>query len=747
MIAAGKKIFNGKMDRQVLRTAIYVAFVSLLLGCLVLIVIYRISLRQIKNISQQMAFAQTERIWETLDFQIGTLDNISIEFSLDPDVAMLANEKNVSTSIYYKTLFGITNRMRKYDTLHPLIDTIYIYLTDSGRVIADSSSSYKAYQDVLNITDNSISVIGLHLADDNPAIYDADGKPLPMDQVIRIVRKPWQNAGNYYCVITIQKNSLTMLAEEALADVNGIFWVYDENGSLVFTNAGVDTEGIFTAEKGMEKIDNEWYMLNEVRSDYTNWRIVTAIPNDSFFIGYRNMQIVVGVLFAIVSLLSLSLGFAVAVHASRPLRQLYENIRSRAGGASKTERRYTDRISELAFIYENILDDRKNMKQALEINMPQLRERFLISLLSGESHEDTVLWERMQFIGVVFPYDRFLVAIVDLNMRLKDEQENQYSETELLRISIERTMEEAAQVYSFQYAPGRIVVILNHPGTDTTAVFAGLSGFSGEKQIRNVGVSTSGTGISELPWLFLEAEQTLNYADFFGPGEIICYENINDIPTVQPVYPFDLEQRLLASIRACDEKELQNTVGETGDYLQNKVKTDSYVKRQILRYLAGSVEHLLGELDAFSEEDAKELNRQMDTLDLTGCLSLLEDLSRKAVGAMKVKREGKSQELVNRAFAYIDEHYAEEVTVDDIAASLYISVPYLYKLFKQECDISPMAYLIQVRLQNAAERLRETNQPIGNIALSCGFESIQSFNRQFKKNYGCPPSQYRQNHG
>ena len=55
----------------------------------------------------------------------------------------------------------------------------------------------------------------------------------------------------------------------------------------------------------------------------------------------------------------------------------------------------------------------------------------------------------------------------------------------------------------------------------------------------------------------------------------------------------------------------------------------------------------------------------------------------------------------------------------------------------------PMRYLAQQRLQAAAERLRNSSEPISRIAFKVGYESEAAFNRAFKREFGVPPSSWR----
>lgn len=96
------------------------------------------------------------------------------------------------------------------------------------------------------------------------------------------------------------------------------------------------------------------------------------------------------------------------------------------------------------------------------------------------------------------------------------------------------------------------------------------------------------------------------------------------------------------------------------------------------------------------------------------------------------------------ARSYINLHYAERITLDDLARSLSINKFYLQKLFKRSIGLSPNEYLIHTRLTRAKQLLRTTANPINQISMDVGFNNIGHFISLFKRYEGITPSAYRQ---
>ena len=98
---------------------------------------------------------------------------------------------------------------------------------------------------------------------------------------------------------------------------------------------------------------------------------------------------------------------------------------------------------------------------------------------------------------------------------------------------------------------------------------------------------------------------------------------------------------------------------------------------------------------------------------------------------------------IKKALLFIEQNYAEDITIDDIAQSAGISVSTCLRLFSTVLDTTPVQYLIRHRLQKAADELRRAGgKTIAEIAYACGFSDASYFNRCFRKAYAMTPSQY-----
>lgn len=98
---------------------------------------------------------------------------------------------------------------------------------------------------------------------------------------------------------------------------------------------------------------------------------------------------------------------------------------------------------------------------------------------------------------------------------------------------------------------------------------------------------------------------------------------------------------------------------------------------------------------------------------------------------------------VARAQHYIEQHYMESITVERMANLGYMSKTSFNRRFKKEVGITPIEYLIEVRIKMAKLMLKRKENQITDIALRCGFGSSAHFSSCFQKHVGLAPSKYR----
>lgn len=98
---------------------------------------------------------------------------------------------------------------------------------------------------------------------------------------------------------------------------------------------------------------------------------------------------------------------------------------------------------------------------------------------------------------------------------------------------------------------------------------------------------------------------------------------------------------------------------------------------------------------------------------------------------------------VLRAIAYMERHFFEKLTIEQIADEVNLSEYYFSRLFRRCTSMSPHAYLVNLRITMARQLLTGSQKSVERIAEECGFHSTTNFIRSFREHVGCTPKQFR----
>ena len=101
-----------------------------------------------------------------------------------------------------------------------------------------------------------------------------------------------------------------------------------------------------------------------------------------------------------------------------------------------------------------------------------------------------------------------------------------------------------------------------------------------------------------------------------------------------------------------------------------------------------------------------------------------------------------AQDYVLRAKNYMESNYMNEITVSQMAKFLGLDRSYFSSLFRAQTGSSPLNYLIDVRLQRAAELIAVYGYRPGEAAAGAGYRDSCNFSRMFKRRFGVSPSAY-----
>ena len=205
---------------------------------------------------------------------------------------------------------------------------------------------------------------------------------------------------------------------------------------------------------------------------------------------------------------------------------------------------------------------------------------------------------------------------------------------------------------------------------------------------------------------------------FIFPGELVSYVSDEQNPWLYRWIGFkgNDAERLLAQLGIS----AHTPVIEAGDFRR-------------VRTLYGAIERTLRMAPAGCDLTAGGYMRL-----------LLGEYARERIPHPEDRKEGSKgiQQQVEQAIRWLTLQYSQPISIESMSQTLGYHRTHLSKMFKQYTGMSPMAFLLKIRMERAKILLHE-DLTIEQIASSVGFSDPLYFSKQFKKWHGCSPSEYR----
>lgn len=262
-----------------------------------------------------------------------------------------------------------------------------------------------------------------------------------------------------------------------------------------------------------------------------------------------------------------------------------------------------------------------------------------------------------------------------------------------------------------------------------------------------IGVGAEKSRFEDIRISILESYRSVCNRLKYGTGRLIFFEDVTEDEGI------DLDQKI---------KNIQ-------DEFINVIDTySSDAMVQIIRKTMDSIErermdmteyYELSEkiVDTFlSHIDIETTNQSFTKRDIMGKIQHARDVFqlRKVLTSelktimecMKESKEMQSIRPIRVAVDYIENHYANKLSLDDMAALVDLNPVYFSTLFKKETGVNFSSYLTRIRMEHAKQALVETNDTIAAIGMQVGYEDQKYFSQAFKKAVGIKPAVYRKMH-
>lgn len=258
--------------------------------------------------------------------------------------------------------------------------------------------------------------------------------------------------------------------------------------------------------------------------------------------------------------------------------------------------------------------------------------------------------------------------------------------------------------------------------------------------------------LSELQMSYQTAQEAMTKRYIYGKGEVILYNDLKKFADGEPYsyYPVEIEKQIINSILDNDYAGVNKAISALFAQIQERPYLDEKHIRVIGVRLAMGIIKAIGVNDSFKDD----LNSQVyeclllgfsDAITLDEYLKKLREFYKNLIDMRLEKKKNKNNELIEKTLSYVDKHFKDNITVEDVAEYIGVTSAHLGRIFKNEKLDTVQNYLLKKKMEYAKELLENTNEKISDIAVKVGYLTVAGFNRTFKMYYGAAPNNFRKN--
>lgn len=395
-------------------------------------------------------------------------------------------------------------------------------------------------------------------------------------------------------------------------------------------------------------------------------------------------------------------------------------------------------------------------QRAIRSDEKNLRQAFLQDLVGRRNKE--VLTQPLDRINREFHYHfepgEFSIAILKLDGRVCDEEKNVRFMAEKVQAAAGKLLNGYVMEAELTELNGFHFFLLNYDPDDRMQIRRQMKALLSEIRVqgdilKNLAVTMAlGEGVGRLSEIGISLknarllieerllggtgklmEGSIDSGESFADSESFAKFNDRISHTLESLDPFALREELIyLKTKMLASKEISGH-----EILQ-------MTKEICNQYLFFMKKYRLPVEENFMENFSISADNCADATELFDYLTRRLTSSYEKASRLKRQDENRPIRLVKK---YVEEHFGEPLTLEEVSQIADLSPTYLSTLFKKDTGITFLEYLSKVRMDMAKKLLKETNDTVADICGKVGYSDVRYFTKSFTKYAGLKPKEYR----
>jgi YesN/AraC family two-component response regulator len=390
-------------------------------------------------------------------------------------------------------------------------------------------------------------------------------------------------------------------------------------------------------------------------------------------------------------------------------------------------------------------------------NLEDLKHHFTLNVLTGKLKESDIR-DKLAELSFRFPSDRWIVVLFQIdnfyNYMLSMKQNDRFLMDKTIYNSIKWTFMTSYSCYPAKVEPEKVAILISMPeGTNEGAMQQRLEHTICylQKEIEDncgltvcAGISRVHEGLNHAQTGYHEALKAMSFKAIYGKRSIIRYADIAAGKSDTLVSPSSDIDKLCHLIKEGKQDEF---VTALHSMLQGLLREDRFSIDRVNAFFSNvlygivkvTLEHRLELADTLREDVFMNMYSREFVQDKAGYVCRIAE----AVSAHIMATRGSHNKTVRLVLDHIDAHFDKPLSLTTISATFGINSSYISTLMKQELGYGFIEHVNQLRIKKALELLENPNLAIKTVSEMCGYDTVHSFIRNFKKLHLFTPSEYR----
>lgn len=753
-------------NRSLFRKLLLSYLVSVLIPTLLIVSVYAYTNKEdIQTQIEQNSESKIQRVSKNIETVIDQINSFSLQLSFLPYINGYLQQSG-EYDMY--DVYQLKEQLRKHIVPNKLFHSVYLYsfagnkviTTNDGIFAADEFYDQQAIQQIRDFSENQPWWYQVRIPP-KEAFWNADSSDHD-DEFVTFYRP--------VPVTAVKPTGILVFNIPKTMFLNTLYHMYNgsENDTVI-----IDGEGTVISKSGIAQVpelqtlthelskmptnrmsritwNKDAYFVRVEPVPYNGWSVVHLTPYQVY--QERLLDKLMGLSFVVllVGLIGLFVSYMYAVKMYHPWKSLIETLNG--SGGKKPEWSAREDKDEFSLVRGAIT----TMLHTLKQNEPVIKDHLIGDILQNNLLDQGSIPSRLEQLGISFSAPGYLVMVVAVDPAAGEESHDPQHKLVMFSFLLE-TLKTHFIGEGTILDDHKFGFILN---VNTSYLHEGL-----KERIRecyaemttflqgqlNVSLQLCVSEVSPIERVHQSYERirrALNYKAVMGSDEVIFVEEAPKDCKLE--YPMSMQKHLLHTIVTLNRDKAEECIEELFEqYIYNS--SYSHEKLQgMLVLLMGSIDNeLLRE-----GYDIWDLNEGIGILKLNDCRNndqLRQFMSRHIQRHISHLQELENRKHMNRytakAIEYMEEHFAMNISITDIAEHVGISSGHLSRTFKTETGRSMLEYLTEFRVAKSKEMLVQRSDSLNEISQALGYNDVQSFIRFFKKFEGVTPGEYRKSMG